>query len=221
MGWLSPAVREHPGRGKPNWEAHTMNATCSLGDGRPVYAYGWCNRHYQKWRKYGDPLIVRHITGVDERTRFEMRVDRSGGPDDCHPWQGKPDSGGYGRFEFEGKTRRAHAVAWEFVHGPVPPGKELDHECHNQAVRSGACSPGPCAHRLCCNERHLIARTRKEHKAEEANGRARLTATQVLEIRQLLAEGERSMSAIARQYGVVVSSIANIRDGRTWSTLRA
>jgi hypothetical protein len=48
---------------------------------------------------------------------------------------------------------------------PKPSGIELDHECHNQAIRDGLCLPGICAHRLCCNPRHLIPRTRAEHVA--------------------------------------------------------
>jgi len=34
------------------------NRTCEIADcGKPVHVrkYGWCNAHYQKWRKYGDP----------------------------------------------------------------------------------------------------------------------------------------------------------------------
>lgn len=31
---------------------------CSLGDGEPVIARGWCAKHYRAWKKHGDPLAV-------------------------------------------------------------------------------------------------------------------------------------------------------------------
>jgi len=32
-------------------------AICSIPDcGRPVFGRGWCNSHYKRWYRYGDPL---------------------------------------------------------------------------------------------------------------------------------------------------------------------
>jgi hypothetical protein len=203
----------------------TIRGTCSLGDGRPHYAHGWCAVHYSRWRRHGDPLIAGRILGND-RARFESKVDRSGGPDCCHPWLAVLDIGGYGYFYIDGRMRDAHIVAWEFKHGPVPPGKELDHECHNRAVVEGACQPGKCAHRTCCNELHLAAKTRQQHRDDsppfehakgESNGRAKLTQAQIPEIRALLATGELSLAGIGRRYGVGHETIKAIETGRTWS----
>jgi hypothetical protein len=203
------------------------NAICVIGDcGGRVVARGWCNKHYRRWKKYGDPLTVKRIMGDDE-LRFESRVDRSGGPGACHPWTGQPNPDGYGFMQFGGKTRSVHTVAWELANGPVPPGLEVDHECHNRAVLAGTCLRGLCMHRLCCNERHLAAKTHLENvrapgprNRPDLKGKrpawAKLTENQVREIRALLSEGV-THGKIAERYGVSRSAISMMASGRTWT----
>lgn len=192
--------------------------------GDVVRARGLCRKHYFRWYTHGDPLVTKRILG-DDRARFESKVDRSGGPQACHPWLAAQEVGGYGYFYIGGRMRSAHIVAWEFKHGPVPPGKELDHECHNQAVREGTCHAGHCAHRLCCNELHMSPKTRQQHTMDthpwrhargDSHGRAKLTQAQIPEIRALLAAGELSLSKIGQRYGVGHEAINAIRTGRTW-----
>jgi hypothetical protein len=53
--------------------------------------------------------------------------------DGCLIWTG-PDSGsgrggGYPRMSVDGGTMAVHIVMWVIEHGPIPPGKELDHNC--------------------------------------------------------------------------------------------
>lgn len=204
------------------------NATCVIdGCERRIVAWGWCDKHYRRWKNNGDPLKVRRIHG-DDVLRFESRVDRSGGPDACHPWTGKPTPDGYGMIQFGGKGRLVHAVAWESAHGcPVPPGMEVDHECHNRAVAAGTCRRGKCAHRLCCNERHLAAKTHLENvraagplERPYLRGRrpswAKLTESQVAEIRILLSDNV-PCSEIAVRYGVSRPTVSMIKSGKTWA----
>jgi hypothetical protein len=105
-----------------------------------------------RYRRTGSPYIVRRIFG-DDRARFESYVIRPG-PEACHPWRGSLASDGYGHIRMGRGIKLSHVVAWEFEHGPKPSGVEIDHECHNRAVREGSCQPGLCAHRLCCNPAH-------------------------------------------------------------------
>lgn len=208
--------------------------TCVLIDngracGRPVYVLkrGWCKMHYRRWERHGDPL--KRLKGGDGRWRVESLVDRSGGPDACHPWQGKPSRKGYGMVMVAGANKSAHAAVWEFENGPRPPGMDLDHECHNRAVREGTCRPGKCDHRLCCNLKHLILRTKDEHREATVpwdrgswyRCRAKLTDDQVREIRGHLADGELTRAELAERYGVGKRAIYMIATGKAWGWLDA
>lgn len=42
------------------------------------------------------------------------------------------NSHGYGHIRVDGRNRRAHRVAWEFINGPIPEGMFLDHRCANR-----------------------------------------------------------------------------------------
>lgn len=106
---------------------------------------------------------------------FWSRVDRSGGPDACHPWTGAPfPSTGYGQVRlkaFEGR-HTAHTVAYWLTYGDPPDGMEIDHTCHNDDL---SCAGGKtCPHRLCCNPQHLEAVTHEVNMARANAARKRL-----------------------------------------------
>jgi hypothetical protein len=83
-------------------------------------------------------------------------VDRSGGPDACHPWTGPLDDDGYGRLG----NKKAHRVACELAHGPAPSPK-------HEAMHS-------CDFPPCCNGRHLSWGTHAQNVADQiARGRHR------------------------------------------------
>lgn len=54
--------------------------------------------------------------------------------DGCWEWTGCR-AHGYGRFAPNGSrsTINAHRFIWELLHGPIEPGKHLDHLCRNRA----------------------------------------------------------------------------------------
>lgn len=161
----------------------------------------------------------------DDNLRLATYVDRSGGPDACHPWTGFVNEDGYGHIRYQGQRTKAHIAAWIEVNGPVPVGMHLDHECHNRAVAEGICRPGVCAHRKCCNERHIKSKTPREHKADSpqyqhaqgaSNGNSVLTEALVRQIKEDL-RGPKSHRLIAAQFNVSRAAITAINTGRTWS----
>lgn len=58
----------------------------------------------------------------------------------CWLWTGSTTTKGYGVLYYRGPGnkygRRAHAVVYEFFHGPIPEGLELDHLCRNKSCVS-------------------------------------------------------------------------------------
>jgi hypothetical protein len=118
-----------------------MMRRCSIeGCNRPHEARGWCSKHYQRWLRTGEAV------GPSPEERFWAYVDKNGPPaknrpdlGQCWLWTGGL-SGGYGRFRlgsiFDGSRRQgfAHRFAYEFVVGPIPEDKVLDHfACDNGA----------------------------------------------------------------------------------------
>jgi HNH endonuclease len=78
------------------------------------------------------------MTGPEWTARFWVKVNKNGpipqrrpelGP--CWLWTASVNAkrGGYGQFNLNGRTRRAHQVSYELGVGPVPDGAELDHLC--------------------------------------------------------------------------------------------
>lgn len=97
--------------------------TCTIeGCEKRINARGWCNTHYERWRRHGstdDPTPT-------AQERFQRYVDRTDG---CWLWTGLQDRHGYGRFYSGERMMGAHHFSWVAERGPVPDGLELDHLC--------------------------------------------------------------------------------------------
>lgn len=76
--------------------------------------------------------------------RFEANVERTDG---CWFWRGRSIRG-YGAIERDGVNVMAHRVAFEVQNGAIPPGRQIDHICHN---------------RSCVRPSHLRLATNKEN----------------------------------------------------------
>jgi hypothetical protein len=87
---------------------------------------GWCSKHYERWRRHGDPNYY-HWTDTPW-DRFWPKVDAAG---ICWEWRGTCNRLGYGQFSIKHRHVMAHRVAWELLVGPIPDGLELDHLCRN------------------------------------------------------------------------------------------
>lgn len=128
----------------------------------------------------------------------------------CIEWTGCVAPNGYGKVFSQGRQRTAHRVAWEEAYGPVAKGLDVCHHCDN---------------RRCVNLAHLFVGTRADNMRDAAAKRrtthgerswsAKLTASQVREIRQLTAEGV-GQRELARRFGVTQGTIWPLLRGRTW-----
>jgi len=125
---------------------------CSLPDcDAPHSARGYCVRHYGYWRRRGTPVPAPVLTFEE---RLWAKVDRSGGPDACWPWQGSHNGYGYGHIKLpEGHPSgnqfgMVYRIIFELEHGSISEGKEPDHTCRNPP---------------CCNPAHLEPVTHQEN----------------------------------------------------------
>lgn len=127
----------------------------------------------------------------------------------CVLWLGNTDRWGYGRIWFNGQTRRAHKIAFELAHGPIPAGLFVCHRCDTPA---------------CINVEHLSLGTPADNMRDrdtrgrcalgERHGCALITAAQAAEIKRRLS-CERA-ARIARDMGLAPHIIYNISHGKTW-----
>lgn len=127
--------------------------TCSIeGCGRVgKITRGWCGKHYQAWWKHGDPLWGNEHLPWPEALLRRMAPQSNG----CIYFTGSLHWKGYGELRRDGRTQRAHRLAYEHFVGPIPDGMTIDHECHN---RDKTCDGGnACLHRRCVNPEHLRA----------------------------------------------------------------
>jgi hypothetical protein len=51
----------------------------------------------------------------------------------CFLWVGATSTSGYGNIGRNGRTLRAHRVAWELEYGPIPQGLQVLHHCDTPA----------------------------------------------------------------------------------------
>jgi hypothetical protein len=183
------------------------------GCGRVINGHGYCDKHYQRWVKYGDPLggSQNHAPAHE---RFERFVEKRG-PHDCWLWQGKREKNGYGRFQIGGKGSPqvgAHRYAYEAQSGPIPPGLFVMHRCDN---------------RPCVNPAHLSVGTPKDNTADMIRkGRKRVVAPcgadhfkAVLtedDVRFVRANPQVRQIDLARKLGVNATTIRRIRSGVGW-----
>ena len=129
--------------------------TCAIdGCESPAHARGWCDKHYARWLRHGDPRGGgrRHSTPEEA---FAARTERRG---KCLVWTGAKGSTGYGRLQVNGRSTQAHRYAYEEAYGPIPDGMTIDHICYN---------------RTCVDVAHLRLATRQQNSSNRAGANVR------------------------------------------------
>lgn len=110
---------------------------------------------------------------------------------------------GYGQVGVGGRTRRAHIVAYEAFHGPVPAGLVVRHKCDNRA---------------CVNPGHLELGTHAENAADKmSRGRhrtsRRLTPDEVRAVRRHPAANRPTAAA----FGLSEAAVRRIKSRKSHS----
>jgi len=148
--------------------------------------------------------------------RFWKHVNKT---DHCWLWTGGTVGGGYGIFWLNHPKRMqvAHRFSWEILHGPVPSGLLLCHDC--RPLRDNP---------ACVNPRHLFVGTCKDNTQDasqkgtlckgEENHFSKLTEGQVIQIRSLFDRGESNVS-LAAKFGITKDGILKITSGTNWKHL--
>lgn len=146
--------------------------------------------------------------------RFWSKVDKRL-PDECWPWNGALSSTGYGAITISGVKFKSHRVAFSILNGPIPSGLCVCHHCDNPP---------------CVNPKHLFIGTIADNNADmcakgrnnygnlsfgEAHGSAKLTETDVVEIRRQHEAGETNRK-IAEEFSVSDVCVSYAARRKTW-----
>lgn len=179
---------------------------------KPHHVHGFCTLHWERYRKYGSPEIVKKVNTGSLSARFWKLVNKHGPTQPhmetrCWEWTGAV-CGGYGRLTFNYKVITAHRLSL-YVHNGYWPKNALHR----------------CDHKICVNPDHLYDGTAKENARDAVErgllpkgdrvSTSKLSAAQVVEIKSRIARGERNKD-IAPDYTVTVDAISLIRHGKNW-----
>ncbi len=154
--------------------------------------------------------------------RFWARVDRSQySPGGCWEWTGSHTNFGYGTIQCGSRTvgnRRpvlTHRLAYILSVGSLSGADVVRHRCNNPP---------------CCNPAHLLIGTQLDNIRDtieagrntrgEQHANAKLSVSDVIEIRSLRKSGSKS-SAIALRFGILPRTVRQICQGKSWRSVGA
>jgi hypothetical protein len=154
---------------------------------------------------------------MDVKQRFMEKVDKKGPihptlKTRCWRWVGAIQGTGYGGFWLNRKLEYSHRVSYMLFNGIISKNFDVCHACDN---------------RWCVNPDHLFLGSRKENMFDaikkgrtakgERDGNSTLTNEQVREIKKKHSQGGYTHRELAKEYGVVHSTIGCILREKTWT----
>lgn len=170
-------------------------------------AKGFCNKHYARFKRHGDPLGGGTENGEPLAWLRENIAKCT--PDNCLIWPFGTTR--YGWLVYKGKRQTAHRVALILFTGIDPPELEAAH--------------GPCHNRCCINPYHSSWETHLEnlkHRLRDgtlcrggSHGNNKLTESQVIAIRS----DDTIHRIIAEEHGVCRENVGLIKRRKNWGWL--
>lgn len=136
---------------------------------------------------------------------------------ECWEWTGCRSPKGYGLFGLDGKTRLAHRLAWETVHGRIMEGLFVCHKCDNPPC----CNPGHLFIGTSAdNIRDMFAKGRDgvRNRVGDNNPTSIFSNDDIVEIRTRRASGEE-LRSISNDFGVPPSHISSICIGKIYKSV--
>jgi hypothetical protein len=183
--------------------------TCSI-NGCFLIHYGksLCRKHYERFKRYGDPEAY-----FPNRKKLDFTVNENG----CFECNTLTiNSHGYPMFMKDNRRYVASRIVYEEMFGEIPKSHVIRHTCDNPK---------------CINPEHLITGTQKQNMADkiergrnnppvgERSSRAKLNEKQVREIRSFWESG-MDRHEIGKRYGIMGNTVWLIGTKKRWKHLK-